>query len=194
MSDSHDPLDPLVEEFLARIRAGETLTIEAFAEAHPAHADDLRELLPTVLAMEQVGPDESGDDTPPRQLGDYEILREIGRGGMGVVYEARQESLNRHVALKVLPFHRLLDPSRLERFKREAQAAARLHHPHIVPVHGVGEHEGTHYYAMQYVAGQGLDTVLTELKRLRGQGRATSSLTLRPTPARALLRTTAPRR
>src|SRR5205807_7178653 len=81
-----------------------------------------------------------------RQLGDYEILREVGRGGMGVVYEAQQLSLGRHVAIKVLPSHALLDPRQLGRFQREARSAARLHHTNIVPVFGVGEQNGLHYY------------------------------------------------
>jgi serine/threonine protein kinase len=79
---------------------------------------------------------------------------------MGVVYEAVQESLGRHVALKVLPAGRLSGPNQLERFRREARAAARLHHTNIVPVFEIGEHEGVHFYAMQYIAGQGLDAVL----------------------------------
>ena len=79
---------------------------------------------------------------PLERLGDYRILREIGRGGMGVVYEAEQESLGRHVALKVLPEQRSPDPKQLRRFQREARAAARLHHTNIVPVFGVGEHDG----------------------------------------------------
>ena len=86
---------------------------------------------------------------------------------MGIVYEAVQESLGRHVALKVLPQHRLRDPNQLERFRREARAAAMLHHTNIVPVFGVGEHDGVHYYAMQYIQGQSLDAVLREVKRLR---------------------------
>src|SRR5262249_36778468 len=99
----------------------------------------------------------------------YRILREMGRGGMGVVYEAVQESLGRHVALKALPLKGLLDPMYLERFRREAKAAARLHHTNIVPVFGVGEHDGVHFFAMQYIQGQGLDVVLEEVKRLRGR-------------------------
>jgi serine/threonine protein kinase/Flp pilus assembly protein TadD len=113
-------------------------------------------------------PPNAGSGELPEQLGDYRILREIGRGGMGVVYEAMQESLGRHVALKVLPFHSLLAPTHRERFQREARAAARLHHSNIVPVFGVGVHHGLHYYAMQYIEGQGLDRVLRELRRLRG--------------------------
>src|SRR5262249_14165505 len=99
-------------------------------------------------------------------------LREVARGGMGIVYEAVQESLGRHVALKVLPPHGLVDAKHLERFRREARAAARLHHTNIVPVFGVGEHEGIHYYAMQFIQGQGLNAVLQELKGRRQQGTA----------------------
>ncbi len=102
-----------------------------------------------------------------KRLGDYRILREVGRGGMGVVYEAEQESLGRHVALKVLPAHALLEPQRLRRFQREAKAAARLHHTNIVPVFGVGEADGLHYYVMQFIQGLGLDQVLAELRKLR---------------------------
>src|SRR5205823_4525041 len=101
-----------------------------------------------------------------RQLGDFRILREVGRGGMGVVYEAEQLSLGRHVALKVLP-PRVLDERQRRRFEREAKAAARLHHTNIVPVYGVGEHEGTPYYAMQFIQGLGLDAVIEELRRLK---------------------------
>jgi serine/threonine protein kinase len=86
---------------------------------------------------------------------------------MGIVYEAEQESLGRHVALKILPFHRLMNPTHLERFRREARAAAQLHHTNIVPVFGIGEAEGVHYYAMQFIQGQGLDAVLEEVRRLR---------------------------
>ena len=89
--------------------------------------------------------------------GEFRIVREIGRGGMGVVYEAYQGSLNRHVALKFLPEH-----GNLSRFRREAQAAGRLHHTNIVPVFGVGEHEGRHFYVMQYITGRGLDAVSKE--------------------------------
>ena len=87
---------------------------------------------------------------------------------MGVVYEAVQQSLGRHVALKVLPASSLAGSSHLERFQLEARSAARLHHTNIVPVFGVGEQEGVHYYAMQFIQGQGLDEVFEELRRLRG--------------------------
>ena len=109
----------------------------------------------------------SPDSTRPERLGEYRILREVGRGGMGVVYEAEQVSLGRRVALKVLPPHALLNPTYLERFRREAKAAAKLHHTNIVPVFGVGEEEGVHFYAMQFIRGEGLDRVLHDLRRLR---------------------------
>jgi serine/threonine protein kinase len=93
---------------------------------------------------------------PQGQLGDFEILRELGRGGMGIVYEARQISLQRRVALKILPFASVLDPRQLQRFKNEALAAAQLNHPHIVDVIGVGCERGVHFYAMRLIDGQSL--------------------------------------
>ena len=99
-----------------------------------------------------------------KQLGDYQLIREIGRGGMGVVYEARQLSLDRPVAVKVLPFAALLDQKQIERFKCEARAAAQLHHPHIVPVYAVGCERGVHFYAMQLVEGQSLEEVFDQLR------------------------------
>src|SRR5262249_48572576 len=111
--------------------------------------------------------------------------REIGGGGMGVVYEAEQASLGRHVALKVLPGHARLNANLRERFRREARAAARLHHTNIVPVFGVGEHEGTPYYVMQYIRGQALDEVLGELRRLRRPGAEAKAEALGPHPGPA---------
>ncbi len=102
----------------------------------------------------------------PRVLGDYRLIREVGRGGMGVVYEAEQISLGRRVALKVLPFGAILDRRQIVRFKNEAQAAAQLHHPHIVPVFAVGCERGIHYYAMHFVDGW---TVADLIKALRKQ-------------------------
>jgi tetratricopeptide (TPR) repeat protein len=101
-------------------------------------------------------------------LGDFCILREIGRGGMGVVYEAEQISLGRRVALKMLPFAAAMDPRQLQRFKNEAQAAAQLHHTNIVPVFGVGCERSVHYYAMQYIEGQTLAAVIAELRQQAG--------------------------
>src|SRR5713101_7281406 len=175
IQSERDPLDQLAESFLARYRAGECPPLTEYTTQHPELADEIRELFPALVALERARPHGSGGNGKgaaaseiPSKLGDYRIIREIGRGGMGVVYEAIQESLHRHVALKVLPFHSWIKPTHLERFQREAQAAARLHHTNIVPVFGVGEAEGVHFYAMQFIRGQGLDEVLQELRRLRG--------------------------
>jgi tetratricopeptide (TPR) repeat protein len=102
------------------------------------------------------------------RLGDFQIVREVGRGGMGIVYEAVQLSLNRRVALKVLPFAGGLEPKQLQRFKNESQAAAHLQHQHIVPVYFVGCERGVHFYAMQYIDGQTLAQLIAELRRSAG--------------------------
>src|SRR5712692_3857542 len=124
--------------------------------------------------------DKSASTIPPSgaapelgQLGDYRLIREVGRGGMGIVYEAHQISLNRRVALKVLPFAAALDPKQLQRFKNEAQAAAQLHHNYIVPVYAVGYERGVHYYAMQFIEGQSLAAMIRELRQLAGVPRPT---------------------
>jgi serine/threonine protein kinase/WD40 repeat protein len=174
---AQEPVEQLAEDFLSRYRAGERPTISDYAAKYPNLAEQIQELFPALIVMEANRPPAGSgplfsrylDVTRiPEQLGEYRLLREIGRGGMGVVYEAIQESLSRHVALKILPFNTLINPTHLERFRREARAAARLHHTHIVPVYGVGEHEGYHFYAMQFIHGQGLDAVLQEVKRLCG--------------------------
>ncbi len=113
---------------------------------------------------------------PPAQLGDYRLLNEVGRGGMGIVYEAEQVSLGRRVALKVLPFAAAIDPRQRQRFQVEAQAAAHLHHPHIVPIYSVGCDRGVHYYAMQFIEGNNLSTLVRELaQRLDEIGRAAAA-------------------
>ncbi|HMF15486.1 MAG TPA: protein kinase [Gemmataceae bacterium] len=107
----------------------------------------------------------SGNEPANRRLGDFEILRELGRGGMGVVYEARQVSLNRKVALKVLSGGLGLTPRAVQRFHREAEAAAKLHHTNIVPVYATGEQDGTHFYAMELIDGPSLDHVIRQMRR-----------------------------
>jgi serine/threonine protein kinase/WD40 repeat protein len=177
-SSDREPVERLAEEFAERYRRGERPSLTEYVQRYPDLAGEIRELFPALVLMEQfgsvagapLGPDAgtvAGDGARPQQLGEYRILREVGRGGMGVVYEAVQESLGRHVALKVLPASALLNPTYLERFRREAKAAARLHHSNIVPVFGTGAHAGIHYYAMQFIHGQGLDAVLHELKLMR---------------------------
>lgn len=112
----------------------------------------------------------------PGRLGDFELLREIGRGGMGVVYEARQISLDRRVAVKLLPFAAVLSAKQIARFKHEAQAAAHVQHPNIVPVFAIGVERGVHYYAMQLIDGQPLDRAIAELRKGLGLARTYSVL------------------
>ncbi len=174
-SVERNPVEQLAEDFLGRRRQGEGVSISEYAEKHPQLAQRIRDIFPTLLLMEELRPDTtsarsrsaamtqaSAKETLER-LGDFRILREIGRGGMGIVYEAEQESLGRRVALKVLPAACLASATRLQRFLREAQAAARLHHTNIVPVFGVGQQDGIHYYVMQFIDGEGLDKVLHAL-------------------------------
>jgi serine/threonine protein kinase len=189
-------VDQIAEEFVERLRRGERPPISEYESRYPEQAAAIRELFPTLVMMEQLKP----ASTPVRpasqsecasevaslgKLGDYRIVREVGRGGMGIVYEAVQESLGRQVALKVLPKQRGGDDSRQARFEREARAAARLHHTNIVPVFGVGAENGLHYYAMQYIHGLGLDEVLRELKRLKSASQAPATLPDTSPPAEA---------
>jgi WD40 repeat protein/serine/threonine protein kinase len=175
-SSEQDPVEALVEEFLERQRRGERPDVAEYARRYPEWADRIRKVFRALALMEDVRPAEASGSVAGlaaspaapelQRLGDFRILREVGRGGMGVVYEAEQVSLGRHVALKVLP-HQLPDDRARRRFEREAKAAAKLHHTNIVPVFGVGEHDGLPYYAMQFIQGLGLDGVIAELKRLQ---------------------------
>ncbi|MFT3879549.1 MAG: protein kinase [Gemmatales bacterium] len=166
MTDRDDPLALIADEFSMRCRRGESPTIEEYERRFPEYAKRICSLFPTLLSLEQASLTADGME----RLGEYRILGEIGRGGMGVVYRAVQESLNRQVALKILPPELATRSGAIERFHREARAAAQLHHGHIVPVFGVGEARwfalGTtvHYYAMQYIAGVGLDEMLRRIK------------------------------
>jgi hypothetical protein len=116
--------------------------------------------------VDRVGPPPTDPTDGLGELGDFRLLREVGRGGMGIVYEAERVSLGRRVALKLLPMAAAMDSRQIQRFRVEAQAAACLHHPHIVPVHGVGCERGVHYYAMQLIDGRSLAAMIAELRRL----------------------------
>jgi WD40 repeat protein/serine/threonine protein kinase len=166
--------DEMAEEFAARFRRGERPSLQEYVDRCPALADQIRELFPALVELVRV------DDPPasvgamarpaaplPARVGDYRIVREVGRGGMGVVYEAEQVSLGRHVALKLLPPHVAHDPKTLARFRREARSAAQLHHTNIVPVFEVGRDGEVSFYAMQFIHGQGLDAVIDELRRIK---------------------------
>jgi WD40 repeat protein/serine/threonine protein kinase len=177
-------LQEVAREISARRGRGELPAFDEYAGRFPELARELRELFqPDDDPDKTAAPSEdvtvahvSRLEVAPRtpqleRLGEFRILGMIGRGGMGVVYQAQQESLGRKVALKVLPSSALLSPEDVLRFKREAQAAARLHHTNIVPVHGVGEDQGIHFYVMQYIEGRGLDAIIAELRRAREKPR-----------------------
>jgi serine/threonine protein kinase len=166
-----------LEDFLAECREGQAPDRSAFLARHPEIADALGECLDGLAFVQSAAPyvppeavrgeRPAGAPEPlgPRaMLGDFRIIRQVGRGGMGVVFEAEQLSLGRRVALKVLPFASALDPRQRQRFQVEAQAAACLHHTHIVPVYSVGCDRGTHYYAMQFIEGRTLGDLIAELR------------------------------
>jgi serine/threonine protein kinase len=167
-------LAQLSDEFIARLKGGESPDVEEYVARYPQHAGVIRNVLKSLQFMQVAGSDSLGmvaseaKIQPEGALGDYRIVREIGRGGMGVVYEAVQISLGRPVALKVLPFAAALDARQLQRFRNEAHAAGQLHHTSIVPVYGVGCERGVHYYAMQYIEGQTLAAVIRELRSYEG--------------------------
>lgn len=164
----------LVEGLTERLNRQEPVDFESVVAAHPAHAEELRRVWPSlrILAGLHSADGRSAVSFPPLTmtsegaltgvLGDFRLVREIGRGGMGVVYEAEQISLGRTVALKVLPFAGVLDDRQLHRFRNEARAAAGLHHTRIVPVYAVGCERGVHYYAMEYIEGRTLASVIGE--------------------------------
>jgi serine/threonine protein kinase len=174
-------LAELVDELAAQAQAGERVDLEGVLRAHPEHAAELRRLWDALGALhdlsgsaeEQLAGVASLKDgvvgPGAGVLGDFRLLGEIGRGGMGVVYEAEQVSLRRRVAVKVLSFAAALDARQLQRFKNEALAAAQLHHTHIVPVYFVGCERGVHFYAMQYVEGQSLAAVIAERRELEAR-------------------------
>ena len=193
-SRDYGRFDELAEEFAERYRRGERPSLEEYVDRLPAMAGEIREMFPALVEVEQVEEgyvdqvNEVKTGGPARalqQIGDYRIVGEIGRGGMGVVYEAEQVSLGRRVALKVLPRHVAADRTTLERFRREARAAARLHHTNIVPVFEIGHDGDVSFYAMQFIQGQSLDAVITELRHLRiqSQSKASGEDESRPSPA-----------
>lgn len=165
-------LAAILEAYLADLERGERVDRDRLLAAHPEWADELRPYLDSLHKLHAATRDlrslrgVPGETTGngAKQIGDYRILREVGRGGMGVVYEAHQVSLNRRVALKILPFAAVLDERQIARFRNEAQAAAQLHHPNIVPVFAVGQENGVYYYAMQFIDGQSLEAAIDELR------------------------------
>lgn len=165
----------LLEELIAsewelRVRCGEEPEAGEYLARFPQDEELVAGICGVLAAECNAAAGRSTQTTPQPgdHLGDYKIIREVGRGGMGIVYEARQESLGRQVALKVLPARRFRSERELHRFRREAQAVARLHHSHIVEIYGVGEQDGVHYFAMRYVTGRGLERVIADLRERLG--------------------------
>ncbi len=158
----------LADEIQTLLKAGQHPDVQVLAKKYPQLAQEMEQLIPAMSVLDEIGlePDESADraGTAEVTLGDFRVLREIGRGGMGVVYEAEQISMSRRVALKVLPFASVLDQKTLRRFQSEAQIAGQLVHQNIVPVHAVGSERGVHYYAMQYIDGRTLAEFIEKLK------------------------------
>jgi serine/threonine protein kinase len=166
-----------LEEYMEALDSGTPPSREEFLDQHPTIAPALKECLSGLEFIQTAGLQfgegpaaeaasrKSEQQFPVRvRLGDYRILRELGRGSMGVVYEAEQISLERRVALKILPFASAIDPRQRQRFLIEAQAAAQLHHPHIVPIFAAGCEQGIHFYAMQYVDGRTLGELVAEYR------------------------------
>jgi serine/threonine protein kinase len=172
------PFEELADEFVLKIRSGQSPSIEHYAQAYPQHAAMIRSIFPSLMIVEKVSakvtnesiaPTVSATCSDPTQLvpkafDDFEILQCIGRGGMGVVYEAIQGSLQRRVALKVIHAQASASPRSRERFRREAESAAGLHHTNIVPVYGSGEDHGLQYYAMQLIHGSTLADIIVSLR------------------------------
>jgi len=173
--DLDDPqLLAAVNEYLKAVERGERPTRKAWAARYPALGKALEDCLDGLDLVQSAAPKSKvvaiPDTVEGQPVGDYKLLKEIGRGGMGVVYEAEQLSLGRRVAVKVLPFAAALDSKHLQRFRNEAQAAAHLHHSNIVPVYAVGCERGVHFYAMQLIDGRTLASVIRELRSLEGRG------------------------
>lgn len=181
-----DQLGVILDELLVEAEAGNAPNVESACQHHPELASAIRHYVRSMQMLHNAAYGDARDGRgsssqhasssgsrinllapPERQLGDYRLVREIGRGGMGIVYEAEQLSLARRVALKILPFAAVLDARQITRFQNEAQAAASLHHPHIVPVYAVGHERGTYYYSMQYIDGQTLEFAIDQMRQGR---------------------------
>jgi WD40 repeat protein/serine/threonine protein kinase len=161
-SERESRFQEVVAAYLENVESGRVDDLPALLRRHPDLAAEIatffanQEQIARLVGRQAETTATVGEGPAPRVLGDFHILREVGRGGMGVVYEAEQVSLGRHVALKVLPFAATMDPRHLQRFHNEVRAAACLHHANIVPVYFVGCERSVHFYAMQFVEGKSL--------------------------------------
>jgi tetratricopeptide (TPR) repeat protein len=169
VADQDEQLQEAILAYLKAADSGQPISPQELLKRYPGLSAELTAFFADQSQLEPLLSPLRGvrESVPPRTLGDFQILREVGRGGMGVVYEAEQISLARRVALKVLPFAATMDPHHLQRFQNEARAAASLEHPHIVPVYGVGCERGVHYYAMKFIEGQSLAQVIDEIREAK---------------------------
>lgn len=171
-----DDIESLASQFLDALRAGHAPSIEEYVHRAPAQADDIRRLFPMIAAMEDWKDGRVQrcawrtipESLAVERLGECRILREVGRGGMGIVFEAVQESLGRRVAVKLLPWQYPPDSPQREQFVHEARIAASLRHPNIVPVYGFGEWDGYCYYVMPFIPGVSLDWIIGRLNDRSG--------------------------
>ncbi|MHC4549259.1 MAG: tetratricopeptide repeat protein [Planctomycetota bacterium] len=167
-----EQIERILGAWLERCEAGHVVDPEEVVRSHPDLADELRRRFAAFDVMHRLfSKGKPGAASAPRQIGEYRILREIGRGGMGIVYEAEQTPMRRKVALKVLYPTITSTPKAVKRFQREARAAGRLHHTNIVPVHAMGQEGALSYYSMELVAGRTLDQIIRELERLGARPR-----------------------
>ncbi len=160
-----DLIDELIEEFVSRKQAGEAPTLGDYCRRHPELAEQIRELFPMLGMLEDCKPASGDSPQPWQEIGGYQLMREIGRGGMGVVFEAEQEALGRRVALKMLSPRLANDHLALARFQREARAIARLHHTNIVPLFEMGEWQGQYFLAMQLIQGRSLYELIADMRQ-----------------------------
>ena len=151
-------MDQLLAGYIERLRLGEPIALDAIQDEHPDVAD---ELIDQLRLFQEVGAENS---MRLGTLGDYTLRSEIGRGGMGVVYDAWQNSVDRQVALKILPPGVAADNRAFHRFMREAKTAGQLNHQNVVAVYSTGVEEGTPWYSMEYVEGETLAQILANVK------------------------------
>ncbi len=167
-SSAPDLIDELADEFLCRLQAGESPSVSEYCRLHPDLAGPIGELFPTLMILEDAKSSTREEPRlaapPPDEIGGYRLIRRIGQGGMGVVYKAHRQDLDRPVALKVLSQRLAHDQRALNRFQREARAIAKLHHTNIVPLYEVGTENGYFFLAMQLIVGRSLDQVIPALR------------------------------
>lgn len=191
--DERNPVDVLADEFAARLRAGEHPSLDEYTQRYPEHAAAIRAIFPAIALMEGSGQKQRNEQQHERRvqrlvddgtetLGDFRIVGEIGRGGMGIVFEAEQQSLHRRVALKVLHPNVASSERQRQRFHREAESAAKLHHTNIVPVFAIGEERGFYFYAMQFIDGLTVSALIArERKQTQNQSNQSAADETAPT-------------